>query len=108
MNMHDIIRTYQPGERISDGAGGYTYAHMNEQTIYANVKPMTGNFSMNFQQLTGTKGYDVWIRTDYARMPQIGHKLEYDGIYGKINMLIHDIDIGRTRTKLICKSENRL
>jgi hypothetical protein len=108
MNMHDIIRTYQPGERVSDGAGGYTYTHVNAKTIYANVEPMRGNLGLYFQQLTGVKGFNVHIRTDYGRMPQIGHKVEYDGIYGKFTMLIHDIDIGKTRTKLICKSENRV
>ena len=108
MNMHEQIRLYTQGNRVSDGTGGSRVSRINEREIFANVKPMTGNFSMNFQQLTGTKGYDIWIRTDFDRQPQVGDVIEYDGIYGQIDMIVHDIEIGRTRTKLLCKSANRI
>ena len=106
--MHDEIRLYTQGNRISDGTGGSTVERINERKIFANVEPMSGNFAMNFQQLTGTKGYNVWFRTDFDRQPQIGDVVEYESIYGQIDMLVHDIDVGRTRTKLLCRGENRI
>ena len=107
MNMHDEIRLYTQGNRASDGTGGSTVERINERQIFAHVKPMSGNFSMNFQQLTGTKGYDVWIRTDFDREPKVGDVIEYEGIYGQIDLLVHDIEVYRNKTKLLCKSENR-
>lgn len=108
MNLNDEIRLYTQGSRTSDGTGGSTVSRTNEREIWAHVKPMTGNFGMNFQQLAGTKGYDVWIRTDFDRQPQVGDVIEYEGIYGQIDLFVHDIEIGRTRTKLLCRSENRI
>ena len=108
MNLHDEIRLYTQGNRTSDGAGGSIVERVNERPMFANVKPMSGNFAMNFQQLTGTKGYNVWIRTDFDRQPQTGDVVEYEGIYGKLDLLVHDINIGRTRTQLLCRSENRI
>jgi SPP1 family predicted phage head-tail adaptor len=108
MNMQDEIRLYTQGNRISDGTGGSTVTRINERELFAYVKPMSGNFSMNFQQLTGTKGYEVWIRTDFDRQPQTGDVIEYEGIYGQIDFFVHDIEVGRTRTKLLCRSANRI
>lgn len=108
MNLDAEIRLYTQGNRTSDGSGGSFVEKLNERKMFANVKPMSGNFSMNFQQLTGSKGYNVWIRTDFNRQPQTGDIVEYEGIYGTLNLIIHDINIGRTRTQLLCRSENRI
>lgn len=106
--MNDELRIYTQGNRTSDGSGGSTVERTNERKLFGKVKPMGGNFAMNFQQLTGSKGYDIWIRTDFGREINIGEVVEYEGIYGQIDMIIHDIDVGKNKTKLICRGASRI
>ena len=108
MNLNDEITIYNQASRTSDGTGGSTTTNVAVGKAFANVQPMTGNFAMNFMQLTGSKGYNVWIRTDFNRQPQVGQVIVYEGIYGNINLFVHDIEVGRTRTKLLCRGENRI
>jgi hypothetical protein len=108
MKLHDELILYQ---RVftSDGAGGGTPGALTKiASPWGNVRPMSGFIALQFQQLTGSKGYEVWIRTDFDLKPDRGYIVTYSGIYGDLNLIIQDIDVYKHMTKLTCKSENKL
>lgn len=108
MKLHDLI-TLSSRESVSDGAGGQTPGELTElYELYANVKPMGGTLGLQYQQLTGTKGYEIWIRTDFDRKPDRGYIVTYQGIYGDLTLVIEDIDVGTRYTKLTCRDQNTL
>ena len=109
MNLNTNIRIYyQP--TTSDGAGG-TEADgdpvLTDQ-VWGNVKPMNAFLSMQFMQLTGTQGYEVWIRTDFRRVPDRSYYLECEGIYTDLRFWIQAVEVHSNKTKLICTGENKV
>ena len=107
MKLQDSIKIY---ERLStsDGAGGRTPGALSlVTTTWGNVKPLSGFIGMTFQNIQGTQGYDVTIRTDFDFPPERTYYLGYEGIYGEVLLLIHSVQIDKHYTKLICKSENK-
>jgi head-tail adaptor len=108
MKLQDEIKLYSRAA-TSDGAGGMTPGALTEEySLFADVKPMSGSIGMQFQQLTGTQGYEVWIRTDFDREPKRGYIVRYSGIYGDLDMVIQSVGVYKNKTKLICQSENKL
>ncbi len=106
--MNDEIQLYSR-TAVSDGAGGKTPGTLTEEySLFANVKPMSGSIGMQFQQLTGKQGYEVWIRTDFDREPEREYIVRYSGIYGDLDMVIQSVEVYKNKTKLICQSENKL
>ena len=108
MKLQDKIKIY---ERVStsDGAGGRTPGALTEVTwVWGNVKPMTGMIGMTFQQINGTQGFDVTIRTDFDFPPEREYYLGYESIYGEVILLIHSVQIDKHYTKIIARSENKL
>lgn len=105
MQLNDYI-TISERAAVSDGAGGKTPGALTELfACHAQVKPMTGMIGMQYQQITGTQGYHVFIRTDFTREIKRDYLITYKGIYSDINMVVESIEIGRNYTKLTCKSE---
>lgn len=108
MKLQDYLILYEQVTE-SDGTGGQRLSDPVEiGRLWGNVKPLTGNIAMTFQQLTGTQGYEVTFRTDFERKPDRVYYLEYEGIYGNVKLFIHSVQVDKHYTKLICKSENRL
>jgi len=108
MKLHDYIIIYER-ETTDDGAGGKEPGDLDEKyQCYANVKPLSGLIGMQFQALTGSQGYDIWIRTDFDRKVQRDYIVRYQGIYGDLDMVIQSVAAGKHFTKLTCKSENKL
>jgi hypothetical protein len=107
MKLQDRVTIY---ERLStsDGAGGRTPGTLSQVTwTWGNVKPMSGFIGMTFQNINGTQGYEVIIRTDFDFPPEKTYYLGYEGIYGEVLLLIHSVQIDKYYTKLTCKSENK-
>jgi len=108
MKLHEYIYIYEESA-TSDGAGGKESGTLTEQyRLYAKVRPLGGLIGMQFQQLTGSQGYEVWIRTDFDRKIKRDYIVRYEGIYGNIDMTIQSVEIDKYYTKLICKSENTI
>jgi hypothetical protein len=108
MKLQDSIKIY---ERLStsDGAGGKIPGSLTlVTTIWGSVKPLTGFIGMTFQQINGTQGFEIKIRTDFDFPPHREYYVGYEGIYGEQLMLIQSVEIGKYYTKLVCKSENKL
>jgi len=108
MKLESKIIFYERSS-ASDGAGGRTPGVLTEVTwMWGNVKPLSGSMAMQFQSLTGTQGYEIWIRTDFEREPDRKYIIGYEGIYGNKTMVIQGIEIGKYYTKLICSDENKV
>lgn len=106
MKLHEYIYFYDRAA-ASDGAGGKEPGSLTLiAEMYADVKPMSGLLGMQFQQLRGSQGYEVHIRTDHDREPERDYLVRYEGIYGNIDMVIESVQVGKTYTKLICRGEN--
>jgi len=106
MILNEYIYFYERAA-ASDGAGGKEPGVLTLiAEMYANVKPMSGLLGMQFQQLRGSQGYEVHIRTDHDREPERDYLVRYKGVYGDIDMVIESVYVGRQYTKLICKSES--
>ena len=105
MILNDYIYFYERAA-ASDGAGGKEPGALTLiSEMYASVKPMSGLLGMQFQQLRGSQGYEVVIRTDHDREPQRDYLVRYEGIYGDIDMVVESVNVERRYTKLICRSE---
>jgi len=108
MKLQDELVLYEEAS-VSDGAGGQIPSEPREvMTLWGNVKPMTGFIGMSFQQMAGTQGFEIIIRTDFDFPPDRRYLVDYKGIYGDQRMIIHSVEINKFYTKLICKSENKL
>jgi len=108
MKLQDELILYSR-ESSPDGAGGQTPEELiNVMTLWGNVKPLVGAIGMSFQQMTGTQGFEIVIRTDFDFPPDRQYLVGYQGIYGEQIMLIHSVQIDKYYTKLITRSENKL
>jgi len=106
MKLQDELVLYEEVS-VSDGAGGQIPSEPREvMTLWGNVKPMTGFIGMSFQQMAGTQGFEIIIRTDFDFPPGRKYMIGYQGIYGEHFMLIHSVQINKYYTKIIAKSEN--
>ena len=107
MNLREEIIMYKD-VRASDGAGGTTTTRTKVADLYADVKPMTGHMAMTFQQITGSQGYTVWVRTDFNRVIDTTYTLDWQGIHDTLTLAVNSVEMGLKFTKLICKNENRV
>ena len=108
MKLQDELILYDQ-KSVSDGAGGRTPSPLTEITkLWGNVKPLSGGMGLTFQQMNGTQGYEVIIRTDFERLPDRNYIIGYNGIYGEMLLFILYPMIDKHYTKFICKGENKL
>ena len=63
--------------------------------------------AMQFQQMYGSQGYEVTIRTDFDFQPDRTYMIGYYGIYGEMILSIVYPLIDKHYTKFVCKAENR-
>jgi SPP1 family predicted phage head-tail adaptor len=104
MNLNEEI-TIKRDSRTSDGAGGFTATTSTVADLWGKVETLTGSLALEFQQLTGSKGYNVWIRTDFDREIKTKDKVVWSSIYGDKTLTINDMDIGKNFTKLVCQDD---
>ena len=107
MNLNERITIYEPSIE-SDGTGGQVKTLNKVVECWANVKPMSGNLALNFQQLTGTQGYEVTVRTDFNIVFGIPYEIEWEAIHGTQKLLVNVVQQDKNYTILICRSENRV
>lgn len=108
MKLQDELILYER-ETTSDEAGGKIPGDLTKVCdLWGSVEPLTGMLAMSFQQLNGTQGFKITIRTDFGFETDRQYIIDYKGIYGERFMSINSIQIGKYYTKLICKSENKL
>ena len=108
MKLQDRLILYER-ESTSDGAGGQIPGDLTQVAIlWGKVKPLSGMIGMTFQQLNGSQGFEVIIRTDFDFAPDRKYMIGYQGIYGEHLFMIIYPEIDKYYTKFICKSENKL
>jgi hypothetical protein len=108
MKLQDSIVIYERPS-VSDGAGGQTPGALTVITrTWGQVKPLSGFMALTFQQMTGSQGFEIILRTDFDFPPDRKYMIGYEGIYGEQIMFVHSVQIDKHYTKLTCKSENKL
>jgi len=108
MKLQDALILYSEAS-VDDGAGGKIPSTPVEVArLWGNVKPMGGMMAMTFQQMHGTQGFVVWVRSDFERVPDRKYLIKYEGIYGDIWLSIVSTEIDKHYTKFTCKSENKV
>lgn len=102
MNLNEEI-TIKRDNKTSDGAGGFTSTTSIVADVWGKVESMSGSLALGFQELTGSKGYNVYIRTDFDREIKTKDKVVWSSIYGDKILTINDMDVGKNFTKLVCQ-----
>lgn len=79
--------TFQRQGLVADGAGGFTNTWVNDQTVWANVEPLTGKEAIQAEQLTGDQSYRFIIRwtNDFLYTLDSSYRIAYGSRYFNIH-----------------------
>ena len=84
--------TLQTEARAADGGGGYTQSFTTNYTVYASVKPVSGNEQYQQGQITDTQQYEFVIRYRSDKTVTPKNRILWGSRVFQIKSVINDME----------------